>query len=122
MDRRHQRDGRSDWNRGFQSLGERISGKWLFFKMNLETGKTENLKEGKALLEISTVNFKQRIVESVRTSPRRKMYFSNSYLSTDTRRDVDWFDSIAEMKRGGKIFTPTAVYWAKHQKPQKSSV
>lgn len=114
-DRRHQRNGRSNWNEAFQKTAAKIYGVWNFYKMNLETGKTEPIKEGRALLEIGTA----RVVESVRSSPARRAHFGFSYHSAE-KGDVDYFNAVAELKRGAKIYTPKFVYWAILSLPAKA--
>lgn len=116
-DRRHQRDGRSSWNKDFQNTAAKIYGIWNFYKMNLETSKTEPIKEGRALLEIGTA----QVVESVRRSPARRAHFGFSYHSAE-KGDVDYFDAVAELKRGAKIYTPKFVYWAILSLPAEAGV
>ncbi|MBS4027210.1 MAG: hypothetical protein KGZ58_01125 [Ignavibacteriales bacterium] len=108
MDARHQRDGRK-----VQGTGEHIYGKWQFFKMDIATEKIEKVKEGRALLEIGTA----RVIESVRSSDARRAYFGFSYHSHTANQDVQYFDAIEELKKGAKVFTRKAVYWAVHTAP-----
>jgi len=105
MDRRHQRDGRKA-----QGTGEHIYAKWEFFKMNLMTEKIEEIKEGRALLEICTA----QVIDSVRSSDARRKYFGFSYDSRAEGRDVDYFNALDELKRGAKIYTKNFIYWAAH--------
>ena len=114
-DRRHQRNGKNEWNERFQKTAATIYGVWNFYRMNLETGKTEPIKEGRALLEIGTA----RVVESVRSSPARRAHFGFAYHSSE-QKDVDYFDAVAELKRGAKIYTPKFVYWAILSLPAKA--
>jgi len=109
MDARHQRDGRK-----VQGTGEHIYGKWQFFKMNLMTGKTETIKLAKAGLEINTEIFMQGIIANTRQSEKRYEYFT-----TNNFKDVDWFNAMEELKKGSRIYTNKAVYWAVHTAPRK---
>ena len=113
-DRRHQRDfSRSDYNKSSQAFYERIYGKWEFFKEDIQTGRVEKVKVGKAGLEINTAIFRQGIIGNVRQSDVRFSYFTNNGL-----KDVDWFSAVDELKKGAKIWTAKAVYWAVFTPPQ----
>lgn len=122
-DRRHQKDGRSNWSKDFQAVCKNIYGEWKFYKMNLTTGSTETVKEVKARMEINTANLQEPIIRSVRFSPIRRKFFTEkglAYFSRINGGDVDEFSAIDEMKRGAKIYTPDFVYWAEHFKPMKA--
>jgi hypothetical protein len=82
--------------------------KWIFFKE--VDGKAKRIKEGFAMLEITLSD----AVKSTRISPTRGQHFSNAYESTCPNRDVDFFNAVAEMKGGAKIYTDKAVYYAKN--------
>jgi hypothetical protein len=106
-DRRNQRDGRK-----LQGTGEHIYGKWQFFKMDLATERIEEIKLAKAGLEINTAVFMQGIISNVRQSDKRYSYFSSQ-----NQKDVDFFCAVEELKKGSKVFTRKACYWAVHTAP-----
>ncbi len=117
-DLRHQRDfSRAEYNQRSQAFYERVYGVWTFYKMNLATGKTETVKLAKAGLEINTAIFLKGIISNVRLSEKRSAYFAET-----NSKDVDWFCAVEEMKKGAKVWTPQAVYWAAFTAPAKREV
>ena len=97
-DRRHQRDGRSNWNKEFQARALSVFGKWEFYKRNLTTGKVVSISEGRAVLEINTANIDWR------------------EMSTRCFSNLGEFDIAQTLKDGAKIYTTDFEFEAIHSR------
>lgn len=114
-DRRQQKDGRSNWSTDAQNLGEILFGVWKFWKQDLTTGRIVEIKLSRAGLEINTAIFMEKIMCNVRQSQARFNYFTER-----NEKDVDWFNAVDELKKGARVYTTKAVYWATHTYPAKA--
>lgn len=103
-DRRHQRDGRNDWNNRFQRTARQIYGFWTFYKMNLATNQTQTISENLASLEIRNAKFPKIMSE-------KNSEIVNAFLE---------FNPIEEMKRGEQIEINGFLYWGNFTVPAKA--
>jgi hypothetical protein len=103
VDKRHQRDGRSNYAKEFNAVCVKVYGEWKFYFEPIN-GKIKQLSQSKASLEIVVANTK---IEG------------SKFLHNQVFCPIVSFNHIEEMKQGAKIFTTKGCYWAVFTPPIK---